>query len=77
MKVNYRQVLKRGPAGQPSDSPPCPTHRKLVAFIQLAWHRLIRSPSPHFAKYRPAPRLGTRRVEQRLLHRLTRAETAC
>jgi hypothetical protein len=76
MKVNYRQVLKRSPAGPLSDSQPSPTHLKLLAFIQLAWHRLIESPSPRFAKYCPAPRLGTRRVEQRLLHRLTCAETA-
>jgi hypothetical protein len=33
---------------------------------------------PRFAKYRPAPRLGTRRIESRLLRRLawTTAETA-
>jgi hypothetical protein len=42
------------------------------------WRRLLRRCSPRFAKYRPAPRLGTRRVEQRLLRRLgnTALETA-
>jgi hypothetical protein len=25
---------------------------------------------PHFERYRPAPRLGTRRIERRLLRRL-------
>ena len=36
------------------------------------------SQSPRFAKYQPAPRLGTRRVECRLLRRLalTAAESA-
>jgi hypothetical protein len=35
--------------------------------------------SPRFAKYQPALRLGTRRVEERLLGRIARAalETSC
>jgi hypothetical protein len=79
MKVNCRQVLKRGPAGPLSDSPPSPAHLKLLMFIRFAWRRFVAGPSPRFAKYQPAPRLGTRRVHQRLLHRLagTQLETAC
>lgn len=40
---------------------------------------LFNRQSPQFAKYQPALRLGTRRVEQRLLSRITRAEfeTSC
>ncbi len=34
------------------------------------WRRLLRWFSPRFDQYRPAPRLGTRQVEQRLLRRL-------
>ena len=79
MKVNYRQVLKRSPAGPLSGSLPGSTDLKLLAFIRFAWRRFVGGPSPRFAKYQPAPRLGTRRVEQRLLHRLARTQlgTAC
>lgn len=39
----------------------------LADFVRtlLGWLR-----PPRFAKYRPAPRVGTRRVERRLLRRL-------
>ena len=79
MKVNCRQVLKRSPAGPLSDIPPSPTHLKLHTFIRFAWRRFVAGPSSRFAKYQPAPRLGTRRVEQRLLSRLARTqlETTC
>jgi hypothetical protein len=52
---------------------------KLLAFIQSAWRRFTGNHSTHFAKYQPSLRLGTRKVEQRLLGRLTRSqmETAC
>jgi hypothetical protein len=45
----------------------------------LVWRRLVCGPSPRFAKYQPAARLGTRKVEQRLLKRLARTqlETTC
>ena len=58
---------------------PRPTHLKLLAFVLFAWRRLIRSRPLRFAKYQPAVRLGNRKVEQRLLHRLARSqlETAC
>ena len=54
-------------------------HWQLIAFIQARWQRLHSALSPRFAKYQPAVRLGNRRVEQRLLHRLaqTQAETTC
>jgi hypothetical protein len=70
MKVNCRRVLKRSPAGPLADSPPSPTHLKLLAFIRIASRRFVGGPSLRFAKYQPAPRLGTRRVEKRLLNRL-------
>jgi hypothetical protein len=70
MKINCRQVLKRSPAGPLADSPPSPACLNLLAFIRFASRRFAGGPSPRFAKYQPAPRLGTRRVEQRLLNRL-------
>jgi hypothetical protein len=79
MKVNCVQVLKRSSAGPLSGSPPRPTRLKLLASIRFTWRRFVGGPSPRFAKYQPAPRLGTRRVEQRLLSRLARTQlgTAC
>ena len=79
MKVNCRQVLKRSSAGPLSGSPPSPARLKLLAFMRLAWRHFFAGPSPRFAKYQPAPRPGTRRVEQRLLSRLarTRLQTTC
>jgi hypothetical protein len=74
MKVNCRQVLKPRPAGPLAGSPPSPAHLKLLAFIRFAWRRFVAGPSPRFAKYQPALRLGTRRVEQRLLNRLARTQ---
>jgi hypothetical protein len=56
-----------------------PTRLKLLAFIRFASRRFVGCPSPLFAKYQPALRLGTRKVEQRLLNRLARTqlETSC
>lgn len=36
---------------------------RVLGDLLFAWE-------PRFSRYRPAPRLGTRRVEQRLLYRL-------
>jgi hypothetical protein len=62
-----------------ASSLPRPTWLKLLAFIRFAWRRFVAGPWPRFAKYQPALRLGTRKVEQRLLNRLARTqlETAC
>ena len=77
MKFNCRQGLS---SAEPlADAPPRPTRLKLLASIRFTWRRFVGGPSPRFAKYQPAPRLGTRRVKQRLLHRLagTQPGTAC
>jgi hypothetical protein len=79
MKANGWQVSKRSSAAPLSGSSPSPTRLRLLTFIRFAWRRYVAGPTPHFAKYQPAPRLGTRRVEQRLLSRLagTQLGTAC
>jgi len=48
---------------------------KRLASLSLSWARmnLFLRWRPRFAKYQPAPRLGTRRVERRLLERLNQA----
>jgi hypothetical protein len=56
------------------NSLPSPVHLKLLAFIRFASRRFVGGPSLRFAKYQPAARLGTRRVEQRLLYRLARTQ---
>lgn len=70
MKDNQQQVLKQSPAGPLSDSLPIPARLKLLAFVRFAWRGIVGGPALHFAKYQPAVRLGTRKVEQRLLNRL-------
>jgi hypothetical protein len=47
--------------------------------LRLLSRQHFNSRSPRFAKYQPALRLGTRRVEGRLLGRITRTalETSC
>jgi hypothetical protein len=57
-----------------------PTHVFGRVLKRLLFSRhLFNSQSPRFAKYQPASRLGTRRVEQRLLGRIARAamEKSC
>jgi hypothetical protein len=77
--AKFRQVLECGRPGPLSDRPASLALLKLRALIQFAWRRFILSHSPRFAKYRPALRLGTRKVEQRLLGRLaqSQSETMC
>ena len=77
--AKFRQVLACGAPAPLSPQPGRLARLHPLALIQSAWHRFIRRHSPRFAKYQPAMRLGTRKVEQRLLIRLGRSqlETAC
>jgi hypothetical protein len=79
MEVNFWQVLRRGSARSLAGPTQDAARLNLLAFIRFASRRFVGGPSPCFAKYQPAPRLGTRRVEQRLLSRLARTqlETTC
>ena len=77
--TNFRQVLECGAPAPLSPLPRRPARLRPLALIQFAWRLFTRRHSPRFAKYQPAIRLGTRKVEQRLLGRLGRSqlETAC
>jgi hypothetical protein len=74
-QANCRQLLEWDPTEALSVSQRRrPAHLSLFASILLAWRRNAGEPSPRFAKYQPALRLGTRKVEQRLLDRLARTQ---
>ena len=77
--TNFRQVLECGAPAPLSLQPGRLVRLHPLALIQFAWRLFTRWHSPRFAKYQPAIRLGTRKVEQRLLGRLARSqfETAC
>lgn len=52
---------------------------RVLNTIESYLRRFLSLRTPRFAKYQPALRLGTRRVEQRLLSRITKTaiETSC
>jgi hypothetical protein len=59
--------------------PPTRAFGRALKHLVLFARQLFNVQSPRFAKYQPALRLGTRRVEQRLLGRIARAamENSC
>jgi hypothetical protein len=69
--AKWKLRLSLEPPGMAAASSRARPGKVLLERIQGLYRSLCRSHSPRFTKYQPASRLGTRRVEQRLLLRLS------